>query len=283
MKKCLTAVSVAVLGCLLSGGASAYVTTFAEDLHNNPNAPLIGLPNSTAAEGKFLGDLTGARVEDFEGQPGCTGASNLCTAQSLTLSFQGSGGVALGATLSGGGGYVRSVAPGTSESGRHSVPSSSSRNFWRAEASTSSSGNPFMLSFDSDVAAFGFYGVDIGDFGGQVSLELVDGAGRLIRSLTVPNTDGAIDSDGDGEPDTPSDGSVLYFGVKAQTTGELFRGIRFRTSSNSPDVFAFDNFTIVDACQAGLCPPGGNAPEPGSLALAGLALLALGAVGRRKL
>jgi hypothetical protein len=48
----------------------------------------------------------------------------------------------------------------------------------------------FVVTGSSAVAAFGFWGIDIGDFGGQLTLELRNGA-TVLDTLTVPNTAGS--------------------------------------------------------------------------------------------
>ena len=133
------------------------------------------------------------------------------------LTFPGSVGN-LNATLEGGNGLVQSVTPGTTNGvGRYSIPSASSSRFW--EVSAGGGGN-FTITFAQDIAAMGFYGIDIGDFGGQLSLDLYNG-NTLISTLTVPNTIGSSGS---------TDGSVLYFGLIAQSAAEQFTKDLFRNN-----------------------------------------------------
>ena len=254
MKRMLTALSIAALGTLSAGSSFAYQTYLGEDLNGNPSLILPLLSNSTNAQLAFFG-RGGPQVENFENQTVGQGSP-------LTLAF-GSGNTAVNATLRGTGAVQSVVTP---TDGRYSVPGGS--RFWAATAT--SSGGTFNIAFSADVEAFGFFGIDIGDFGGALSMELLDAAGNMMGTGFPVNTGTGIGRDG----------SVLYFGIRAQSASEWFRGIRFRLSNTGAqdDAFAFDSFTVVGAPRT--IPPG-QIPEPGTLALIGLALLASSLVRRR--
>ena len=228
-----TAVTIA-----LSSPAHAYRIFFGEDLNNSGLRPLSSFTNAKTAEANFLSGLVGVGTETFEGfTPGSRG--------SLNLSFPGAG----TATLQGNG-NISSVTPGTTNRvGRYAISGSK---FWEVDA-----GGNFLVNFSQRVAAFGFYGVDLGDFGGQLTLNLSGGG---TKQVTVPNTIGSSGS---------TDGSVLYYGLIAETPEEAFTSISFKMSTGQGDVFAFDNMTIGSLEQVK------PAPEPAST----LGLLALGAMG----
>ena len=56
-------------------------------------------------------------------------------------------------------------------------------------------GGDFTVSFSEDVGAFGFYGIDIGDLGGDLTLQLLDASGAVVGgqlhgdALTRPERD----------------------------------------------------------------------------------------------
>ena len=265
MKKTVLTGAVLAGAMFLSTAASAGYTTFAgEDLNDDAFNPLTSLPNSTAAETSFKSNLSsGVATETFENQT--TGAT-----APLTLHFVDSiTNVDTTATLTGGGGRVVAVAQGsTNGAGRYSVPSASSSKFWEVDAGGTA--GAFTITFSDAIAAFGFYGVDIGDFGGTVSVNLLDGGGNIIQTVAVPATQGSGGS---------TDGSVIFFGVVSSDAASDFRGISFSTTVGGGDIFAFDNFTIATRDQ--VVPPN-QTPLPGTILLAGLGLLGLGAMRRRQ-
>lgn len=128
----------------------------------------------------------------------------------------------------------------------------------------------FTLNLTERVNAFAFFGTDFGDFGGKLSIELLDGGLRVADNVFL-NTDGsdlAIGGD---------DGSLLFFGYAADEL--LFNRIVFTVtqSSTEPDTLGFDDLRVGN-----LREPTGTVPEPGSLTLAGLALFAAGWARRSK-
>jgi len=237
--------------------AHAYLTFFGEDLNNSASVPLSSTPNASSAETSFKSFLFSVGTETFESQT--TGAD-----APLGLTFPGYGGGTLSATLSGSG-TVASVTPGaTNGFGRYSIPSATSSKFWEVQAGGNGS---FIIDFGQSIAALGFYGIDIGDFGGQLTVSLSNGS-----THTVNNTIGSGGS---------TDGSVLYYGLIAENAGEEFTSISFNTTTGQGDVFAFDNFTI--GSQEQVCREGCNVPEPVTLSLFGLGLVGLAATRRRKI
>lgn len=252
MKRILLAITLSVSAMLAATNANAYLLYFGEDLNNSSITPLSSIPNASGAESSFLANLSGVGTEDFESQT--AGA-----AQPLTLNFPGFGGGTLSATLSGGDGRVRTVTPGNAVAGRYSIPSTTSSNFWEVVAG--GTGN-FNIAFGQEIAALGFYGIDIGDYGGQPQLALSNG-----DTLTVNNTVGSSGS---------TDGTVLFFGLIAENAGELFTSVDFLTNTGRGDAFGFDNFTVGEQRQIV------TAPEPATIALMGLGLAGVGFARKKK-
>jgi hypothetical protein len=193
----------------------APVTFFGEDLGLGEGTPLAAWPNADAAEAAFLAHLTGVGMETFEAYAESTYAP-------LAITFGGSG---VTATLEGNG-MVDSVAAGqTNGFGRYPT---SGEKYWE-------SSDLFTISFSEPIAAFGFHGIDIGDFDGQVTLTLTDGT---TVTLTIPHT-----VDGLG-------GSVIYFGF--YDTENQYTAIAFGNTQPGTDYFGFDDmrvgtiFQIVD-------------------------------------
>jgi hypothetical protein len=189
---------------------SAPLTYFGEDLGQGESVRLPSHPNSDAARALFLSGLVGVGTENLESY-----ATN--TPAPLNITFPGAG----TATLNGNG-LISTVVSGTNGVGRYPV---SGNNFWEAS-------DVFSISFTSPVAAFGFYGIDIGDFAGQVTLTLTSGSEVVVP---IPHTVSGLG------------GSVIYFGVI--DTVSPFIKVTFGNTAPGTDFFGFDDFTIGSRAQ----------------------------------
>lgn len=229
-----TAGSIAVLSSM--SAAAVDIDFFGQDRGPGESPPgLSSWANSSAAEASFLSYLVGVGTENFDSKTVGSGPG--------ALSFPGAG----TATMVG----DAIVQAGHNGVGRYPISGAN----W---VETSSS---LRINFDQATAAFGFYGVDVGDFGGNLTLAFVDGTTRSFSLATA------------GMPG----GSVLFFGYI--NDGTPFTSVTFGNTAPGVDYFAFDNMTIGSVEQVE--PP--NVPEAGAtLGMLGFALVGL-TVANRKL
>ena len=228
-----SAISVA-----LAGPASATIF-FGEDLNPGQTVPAGG--NAETARNQFLSNLVGVGTEDFESfSPGTF-------ADGVNLTFPGVGG-SISATLSdpSGSSFI-SDSPGA---GRFATSGSQ----YLQEVTSG-----FTLNFNKDVAAFGFYGTDIGDFNGQITLTLANGG---AKNFVVNNTVNG------------PNGSLLFWGFIAGA-GETFTSATFGNTAAGIDVFGFDDLTIGELSQVVI-------PLPMTIPLLGSAIMSLGLLRLRR-
>ena len=119
----------------------------------------------------------------------------------------------------------------------------------------------FMIEFDPNdgINSLGFYGIDVGDLSGRLTLTLENGATEIV-SLVVPHTVGAPIQ------------SYFYFGVI--TRGKIITKAVYDNDGSAAsagfDAFLFDDVT-VGVAKALPIPEGGSTVAFLGLALIGLA------------
>ncbi len=219
----LRVVSAVILFALTVGWTpAAQQIFFGEDLNSSDIVPPASMANTTTAHNNFMAQLSsGVGIESFE-------TFSTSATQPLNLSFPGSSG-SIGATLTSPATLqiIRNTVPGTASNGRYPL---SGVQFLQVN------GTDFTLNFSSPIAAFGFYGADIGDYGGHLTLD--------VRYLTAGVVTLNVGNSATGGGAT--DGSALFFGFL--NTSDTFDQIIFH-NSDANDLFAYDAMTVGDLFQ----------------------------------
>ncbi|HTS70529.1 MAG TPA: PEP-CTERM sorting domain-containing protein [Terriglobia bacterium] len=239
MRQKLLVIAIICLACSALPLQAATVTFFGEDVNTAGGSSITPtLANSNAAQALFFANLTGVGTETFE-------EFSQYTYLPITVTFAGAGDATL--TDPTGTSFIES---GNDGAGRFPISGT--------QYLETGAGSGFTISFSSPISAFGFYGTDVGDFGGALALDMTKSGGGTVL-LPVGNTIGSNGS---------TSGSALYFGFYDLTN--TYTSITFdNTGSGGVDVFGFDNFSIGSLQQVT------PTPEPGTLAFLGMGLLGL--------
>jgi len=199
-------------------GVGALRTFFAEDGgFGDTTLQRTGSGNADDAAALFLAAVTSWGTEDFEGF-----ADDLPAP--LAIDFGGF----TTATLDGAGFVNTILPPGTNAVGRYPL---SGDNYY-------DSSSTFFITFSVAVRAFGFYGIDLGDFGGSVTLTLTH-ADSSTTVLTIPHTVSGLG------------GSMNFFGFVLTAGVPSVTRIDFGNTVPGFDVFGFDDMTVGVSTESG--------------------------------
>ena len=128
------------------------------------------------------------------------------------------------------------VATNSATGGRFNTTSGGTV-YWRANE-TSAAGAILTLTFSPPISAFGFYGTDIGDFGGSLTLTVRNSSTLVSTPLSVGNTIGSGGS---------TSGCLLFFGFKDKTA--TYDRLTFTSNGSTADFFGFDDIVAAVAAQ----------------------------------
>ena len=117
------------------------------------------------------------------------------------------------------------------------LTSAADTNYWKCNE-TAAGGNVLVLTFSPPISAFGFYGTDVGDFGGSLTLTVRNSSTLVSTPLSVGNTIGSGGS---------TSGCLLFFGFKDKTA--TYDRLTFTSNGSTADFFGFDDIVAAVAAQ----------------------------------
>jgi hypothetical protein len=245
--KSLAVISSTIMSTVLINGAANAVTFNGYDL-NTSSIPLtkVTAPNSEAAFNAFSDRLADPAVttESFEGVSGAI--NGLSRTISNTI-----------ATFS----YTQKTPtdpnnPGVPGTATTSVQKANGAGFTNAGTYPTdglygisiNSENNFSISFSNSLAAFGYFGTDLGDGGNILTMKFFNGT-TLVNSTAIPTNTGSANS------------SEFFFGFIANSPAEEFNRVEFVSSINSGgDAIGIDQIKIATSTQLNT-----KIPEPASI------------------
>jgi hypothetical protein len=224
--------------------------------------PIASRVNSTAAFNQYLSNLTGVTTESFETTAVGTPINDLAPMLSgvtsdfvYTADAAGTTSVGTGATVS-----VQKANATTGMTNSGTFPTDGKQGI------SINSSNFFKIKFGSPLAAFSFWGTDLGDNKNALTV--------ILRKAGVQVGSQPIDYLGANAGAS----SVFFFGAIAQNMAEQFDEVQLLSSITGSDAIGIDQLTVGTLDQVTAT----SKPVPTPALLPGLVALAAGARRRWK-